>query len=151
MRTWLAPIGAALALAACGDGTGPGSDDAVPAALAGTWVADQSCLPLGCGIVLAPAGNEADSINVTHFLGLSTEITITRAGVFRLVTRPGSDGPSTASARADAHMIIVTDPAGTVDTLDYTVTSSTLRLRWRRTFENELMGPVRMRGTLHKR
>lgn len=118
-------------LAACGDGTGPG--DAVPAALAARWVAEPACLP-SCGFSLISMANPTDSLNVTSFAGLTTEITVNRGGTFRLAFRPGPDTATTASVRAEGSMLIVTDAAGTVDTLDYVLREPYLDLQFRRAF-----------------
>jgi hypothetical protein len=110
---------AILLLGGCGgDGTGPA--DVVPAALAATWVAEPACLPQ-CGFTLSSVANPADSINVTAYAGISTEITMTRQGTFLLRLRPGPDTASTASVRVEPGVLIVTDAGGVTDTLDYTL------------------------------
>jgi hypothetical protein len=124
---------AALMVAACGGEGGTGPAEVIPAELAATWVAEPACLP-ECGFTLASAANPADSINVTAFVGLSTEITMTRDGTFRLRTRPGPDTASVAQVRAGAGVLVVTDGAGAVDTLDYSLAGDYLHLRFRRHF-----------------
>jgi hypothetical protein len=143
-----------LLLAACGgDGTGPG--EVLPAELVATWAADPACLP-ACGFTLSHVANPSDSLNITSAVGISTEITLTRNGTFRMRTRPGPDTASTAKVRAQAGMLIVTDAMGTVDTLDYTVTASTLNLRFRRTFAvfdftgDGVPDPAHARGAFRK-
>jgi hypothetical protein len=121
----------ATTLSACGDSSGP--DDVLPAALAGTWIAEPGCLP-NCGFTFESLLNPADTINATRFMGVTTEITMTRAGRFTLVFRPGGEGGSSGSARTEGGMLIVTDAGGVVDTIDYSVTASVLRIRFRRPF-----------------
>jgi hypothetical protein len=122
----------ALTLAACGgDAAAPGAT--LPAELVATWVAEPACLP-ACGFTLSHVANPADSVNITASVGISTEIAMTRDGTFRMRTRPGPDTASTARVRAEGAMLIVTDAAGTVDTLDYAVTATSLRLQFRRKF-----------------
>jgi hypothetical protein len=139
--------------AACGDGTGPGAD-VVPPELVATWVAEPACLPQ-CGFTLAWVENPADSINVTSTTGLTMEITLTRTGTFRLVQRPGSE--STAEVRVAPGMLIVTDQAGVVDTLDYSIAGSYLQLHFRRTFSvidfngDGTLDPARARGRFLRR
>jgi hypothetical protein len=146
---------ATIALVACG-GDAAGPADAVPAELAATWVAEPACLP-HCGFTLASVANPADSINVTAFAGLSTEIAMTRDGTFRLRTRPGPDTASVARVRAVARMLIVTDAAGTVDTLDYALAGQYLQLRFRRPFAvfdftgDGRNDPAHARGTFRRR
>lgn len=127
-------LGVALlvVVAACGgDGTAP--PDVIPLALAATWSAEPACLP-HCGLTLESVADPADSVNVTAFTGMATDIILTRDGTFRLRTRPGPDTASVASARVAGSMVIVTDAAGQVDTLDYTLAGQTLAVRFRRTF-----------------
>jgi hypothetical protein len=143
-----------LAAAACGDGTGPG--DAVPPELAARWVAEPACVP-DCGFTLTSVANAADSLNATAFAGVTTEITVQRSGTFRLVFRPGPDTASTASVRAVGSMLIVTDAAGVVDTLDYVLRDPWLDLHFRRHFVvidfngDGVPDPARARGTFRRR
>jgi hypothetical protein len=158
-RTRLAVAAAALVtlgLGACGgDGTGPGAE-VVPPELVGRWVAEPACLPL-CGFTLASAANPADSVNVTAFTGISTEITMTREGTFRLQTRPGPDTASTATVRVIPGALVVTDRLGTVDTLDYQLAGEYLRLQFRRTFTvfdftgDGTNDPANARGSFRRR
>jgi hypothetical protein len=143
-------------LGACGgDGTGPGAE-VVPAELVGRWVAEPACLPL-CGFTLSSVANPADSINVTSFAGISTEITMTREGTFRLLTRPGPDTASTATVRVIPGALVVTDRLGTVDTLDYQLAGEYLRLQFRRTFTafdftgDGVNDPANARGSFRRR
>jgi hypothetical protein len=141
---------AVLFLAACGDGTGP-QQDAIPPELAATWAAEPACLAQGCGIVLSAVANPADSINITAAMGMSTEIAMTRSGVFRLTVRPGPDTAMVGTVRAAGAALIVTDRAGVVDTIDYQLAGADLHLRWRRSFSNDLLGAAHMRGTFRRR
>lgn len=146
---------AALTVAACGgDGTGPGAD-VISAELAARWVAEPACVP-ECGFAFSSVADPADSINVTAFTGLTTEINMTRSGTFRIQVRPGPDTASTGSVRMAPGILVVTDAAGVVDTLDYTLSGSYLSLRFRRTFavfdfdgdgEND---PAHARGTFQR-
>lgn len=121
----------AAGLAACGDGTGPG--DVVPPELAARWVAEPACVP-ACGFSLISVAEPSDSLNVTAFAGLTTEIAVSRGGTFRLSIRPGPDTASTASVRVEGSTLIVTDAVGMVDTLDYVLREPYLELRFRRHF-----------------
>jgi hypothetical protein len=143
-------------LGACGgDGTGPGVE-VVPPELVGRWVAEPACLPQ-CGFTLSSVANPADSVNVTAFTGISTEITMTREGTFRLQTRPGPDTASTATVRVIPGALVVTDRLGTVDTLDYQLAGEYLRLQFRRTFTvfdftgDGANDPANARGSFRRR
>jgi hypothetical protein len=122
---------AAILLSACGDAAGP--EDVLPAALAGTWIAEPACLP-NCGFTFESLLNPADTINATSFAGITTEVAMTRAGRFTLVFRPGGEGGSTGTARVEGGLLIVTDAGGVVDTIDYSVTAAVLQMRFRRPF-----------------
>ncbi|CAN5895166.1 hypothetical protein BH23GEM9_BH23GEM9_30860 [soil metagenome] len=144
----------AVVVSGCSDSSGPG--DMVPAALVGTWVAEPACLPL-CGFTLSSVANPADSVNATAVLGIETEISMTRAGVFRLVTRPGPPSlPGTVRAEA-GNILVVTDALGVVDTLDYTASATHLHLRFRRTFlafdftGDGTFDPANARGSFQRR
>jgi hypothetical protein len=154
------PVGLFLAtsllLTACGgDGTGP-EGDVIPAELAARWVAEPGCLP-NCGFTLSSVADPADSVNVTAFTGLTTEINMTRSGTFQIQTRPGPDTASTGSVRRAPGILIVTDAAGTVDTLDYTLSGEYLSLRFRREFTvfdftgDGVNDPANARGTFRRR
>jgi hypothetical protein len=140
-------------MAGCGDGTGP---EIVPSELVGMWVAEPACLPR-CGFTLERVGSPGDTVNVTAFTGITTEIAMTRDGGFRLRTRPGPDTASTARVRVSPGMLVVTDVAGTVDTLDYSLQGQMLHLRFRRTFSvfdftgNGQNDPAVARGRFEKR
>jgi hypothetical protein len=145
----------ALAAGACGDGTGPGND-AIPAELAAVWVAEPACLPL-CGFALSSVANPADSVNVTACTGITTEITMTRQGSFRLRTRPGPDTAAVGSVQAFPSLLVVTDAAGVVDTLDYQLAGDYLQLKFRRTFAvfdfdgDGVNDPAHARGSFRRR
>ena len=127
----------------------------LPAELVGTWAAEPACLP-HCGFTLTSVADPADSLNATAW-GLTTEISMTAAGAFRLSVRPGPDTASTAAVRAEGATLIVTDPAGAVDTLDYSLNVDLLTLRFRRVFtvvdfnDDGVADPAHARGTFRKR
>jgi hypothetical protein len=145
---------AAWSALACGDGTGPGEQ--VPAELVGLWVAEPACVPQ-CGFTLASVANPADSLNATALLGISTEITMTRNGTFKLQTRPGPDSGAAGTVQVRPGMLIVRDPAGVVDTLDYQLSGNYLRLQFRRTFDtfdftgDGVNDPAYARGSFQRR
>jgi hypothetical protein len=146
---------AAAGLVACGgDGTGPA--DVLPAELVGLWVAEPACLP-NCGFTFASVAQPSDTLNVTAFVGLSTEITLTRDGTFRMRMRPGPDTASVARVHAGPGILIVTDAAGAVDTLDYTQAGNRLDVRFRRPFAvfdftgDGVPDPAHARATLLRR
>lgn len=143
-----------LATACGGDSTAPA--DVVPGQLAAQWVAEPACLPQ-CGFTLVSVANPADSLNATAFAGVTTQIVLTRDGTFRLTLLPGPDTASTASVRASGTTLVVTDRAGVVDTLDYTLSGQFLQLRFRRTFRvidfngDGQIDPATARGTFRRR
>lgn len=150
---------AAGVLAACGDSSGPsGTDDVIPAELAGSWIAEPACVPSGCGFLLSPVTSPTDTLNATATFGITTRMTLNRNGVFSLAIQPGNIPPSTGSARlgTQAGILIVTAPSGAVDTLDYTIAGNTLDFRIRRaypfpyiTHEGEPV-PAIVRGIFHR-
>lgn len=152
---FFAPVLLAAALAGCGDGSGP--SDVIPAELAGSWSADPGCLPAGCGFTFIPVGNAADSINVVAFMGLSMEVTLTRAGGFEMIARPGEIPPVTGQAEVEGSTLIVRDGQGAQDTLDFVVTPTRLVLTFRGTFDvldfdgDQEPDPATARGTFRRR
>ena len=147
-------LGCGLVLAACGDDGAPRGD--IPAELVATWVAEPACRPQ-CGFTLASVADPADSLNVTSFGGLTTELSIASNGTFRVASRPGADTISAGRARVEGSMLIVTDAAGTVDTLDYALTGAYLDLVFRREFVvldfdgDGVLDPATARGRFRKR
>lgn len=143
-----------LALAACGDGAGP--SDVIPPELAGSWQASPGCLP-ACGFTFVAVANPADSINVVDFIGLTMEATLTRAGRFELLARPGGIPPVTGQATVEGSTLIIRDDAGAQDTLDFTVTPDVLTLRFRGTYDvldfdgDQVPDPATLRGVFLRR
>lgn len=129
-------LGGAAWLGGCGDSSGPGAD-VIPAALAGSWVAEPGCVPAGCGFMLTPVTNPADTLNATATFGITTLISITRGGSFSLAILPGAIPPATGNARLgnDPSILIVTSANGAVDTMDFTITGDVLNLRIRKAYE----------------
>lgn len=147
MRHLFAGLMLVVALAACGDGTGP--SDVIPEELAGTWLAAPACLP-ECGFTFAPVANPADSINVVVFGGITMEAILTRAGRFTLTARPGDIPPVTGSARVEGSTLVLRE-GGMTDTLDYTLVENRLTLRFRGEFAFDFNGdqvdePATIRG-----
>lgn len=154
-RRQVAGLALALALAACGgDGTGP-EEEVVPASLVGTWSASPSCVP-ECGFTLESVANPADSVNITAFAGIATEVSMTRGGSFVMRTRPGPDTATAAQVRVAGSTLIVTDAGGQVDTVDWAVTGAFLDLRFRRHFRvfdftgDGVMDPAVARGRFRR-
>jgi hypothetical protein len=155
-RHWVPPLAAAVLLAvACGgDGTGPA--DVLPAELVGVWVAEPACLPQ-CGFTFESLANPADTLNVTAFVGIATEVTLGRTGTFQMRTRPGPDTASVAQVRAAPGILVVTDAGGAVDTLDYSLSGDWLAVRFRRPFSvfdftgDGVADPARARGVFRRR
>ncbi|HSJ24526.1 MAG TPA: hypothetical protein VK929_07665 [Longimicrobiales bacterium] len=154
MRLGLVAVSTAMVMACGGDGTAP--VDVIPAQLAGTWTAEPACLP-HCGLTLASLADPADSVNITAFTGIATDVVLTRDGTFRLRSRPGPDTASVAAVRAESGMLIVTDADGQIDTLDYALSGQYLQLAFRRTFlvfdftGDGVMDPARARGSFQRR
>jgi hypothetical protein len=157
MRVWtksLAVAGCVVATACGSDSAAPGGD-AVSAELAAVWVAEPACLP-ECGFTLASVANPADSVNATAVLGVEVEISMTRAGVFRLTTRPGPPAAQ-GTVRQEPGMLIVRDAAGVTDTLDYTLAGALLHVQFRRTFQvfdftgDGVADAARARGSFRRR
>ena len=124
----------AAALVGCGDGTGPEAA-VVPADLVGNWYAEPACRPQ-CGFVVVSEENASDSINITQFSGATTIFRIGANGTFGVASLPGPDTVTPGRVRVVGTMLIVTDAANQVDTLDYVRLGQYLDLEWRRRFLN---------------
>lgn len=156
MRHFFAgPIAAlAVALAACGDAAGPA--DVIPPELAGSWQASPGCL-FACGFTFTAVASPADSLNVVDFMGLTMEVTLTRAGRFDLIARPGGIPPVTGRVEVEGSTLIVRDDAGAQDTLDFTVTPDVLTLTFRGTYNvmdidgDQVADPATARGVFLRR
>jgi hypothetical protein len=142
---------AAIAAAACADGTGPGA--ALPADLVGEWVADSRCIPQ-CSLTIHPATNPADSVALTHFVGLFVDIAA--AGRFTLQTVPAvSDrGTVTGTATLSGGQLVVRTSSGEEERVDYTTGGGRLTLGFAGTMDFDGDGtpePARIRATLVRR
>jgi hypothetical protein len=124
---------AAGMLAGCGDTIAPAA--VVPADLVGNWVAEPACRPQ-CGFVVISEENPEDSINITQFTGATTIFRIGANGSFGVASLPGPDTVTPGRVRVVGTMMIVTDAANQVDTLDYVRVGEYLDLEWRRRFTN---------------
>lgn len=141
------------ALGCGGDSTGPG--DVIPAALAGTWVAEPACLPVGCGFTLYPVASPADSLNFTQLLGTTTRLVISSSGNFRVDVATTTDTTFAGQATVVGSTLIVTDPTGVQDTIDWSIQNELLRLNFRNEFLLDLNGDqqaevVRARGAFKR-
>lgn len=126
---------AALGMAACGDSSGPGGD-ILPAELAARWVASPSCAE--CGFTAASVTNPADSLNIVHVLKMTVVLDIERSGTFRLIY--GSTASEGNAVLASPGVLVVTDAAGTRDTIDFVIRASLLDIDLRRTFSIDVNG-----------
>lgn len=152
--------GCVLVLAACGgDSSGPAAEDVIPEALVGSWVAEPACVNAGCGFILSPESNPADTLNATAAFGITTEITLTRRGGFTLSILPGNTLPVIGTARlgGEANTLIVTSANGAVDTLDYAVGGNVLDFKIRRAYTfpyvtvDGVPVPAKASGRFHRR
>jgi hypothetical protein len=123
MRT---PLVACLVLlaAACSDSTGP---SALPSALIGHWVASPQCSPV-CGFTLTSVSNPGVSVDlVAPPANVTVELDFQSSGAASLrifgQTIPGT-------ARVDGSTLYLSS-GGSTDTIDYTVTGTTLDLKFR--------------------
>lgn len=125
----------ALGAAACGgDSSGPG--DVLPAEIAARWVASPSCAE--CGFTATSVTNPADSLNIVHVLKMTVVLDIERSGTFRLIY--GSTASEGAAVVHSPGVLVVTDEAGTRDTIDYVVRGGLLDIALRRTFSIDVNG-----------
>lgn len=136
-RTGVVVLGGLLGLAGCGDASGPA--DVIPAELAGSWEASPACLP-DCGFTFVSTVKSSDTMNVVSAFGVSLDVTLTRAGRFEMVARPGAVPPVTGQARTEGSLLIVRDAAGVADTIDYAVTATHLSLAFRGTAQVDFNG-----------
>lgn len=128
-------IASALGIAACGDSAGP-DGDVLPAELAARWVASPSCGE--CGFTATSTQNPADSLNIVHVLKMTVVLDIERSGTFRLTY--GSTASEGSAVVASPGVLVVTDAAGTRDTIDYTVRANLLDIDLRRKFSIDVNG-----------
>jgi hypothetical protein len=115
-------------MVACGDSTAP-SD--VPAELVGVWVAEPACVP-ECGLTLHTTVGPPDSIPVTRLFSITTEVTLTAQGTFRIETLPSVPGaaPISGTARGGNGVLTVRAADGTEETVRYAVASNLLSLEF---------------------
>lgn len=116
-----------LAVAACGDSSGP--SDMIPETLAGFWEAAPSCVPQ-CGLTLVRIDQPSDSVNFVSALQQTFVLSMTTSGRFNLLSVGGG---ITIRGRVEAvgQMLILRDEEGTRDTADFTLEGEYLGLRFR--------------------
>jgi len=113
-------------LAGCGESAAP--EPAVPAELVGEWTANPACAPT-CAFTLTWKENPSVKLDALQLLG-EVRMDIGASGRFAF-GRPG-EMPPAGVVRVVGQQLVVTDVDGTVDTIDYQLQGSVLRLDFRR-------------------
>ena len=131
MRHLFSLLALSVAVAACGDSSGP--SPVVPEELAGFWEANPECLPQ-CGFTLQRLSNPADSVNFVSALQQSFVANLTPTGRFNLTS---SGAGITIRGRVEVvdGMLILQDEAGARDTADYAIEGEYLSMSFRNSTE----------------
>jgi hypothetical protein len=117
-------LASVLLPAACGgadDATGP-----IPRELAATWEADRRCVP-GCAFHLYTTDVPADSLNLLAW-DFHVQIVLGRNGGFRMQAGIGNDTTFQGTARLEEDRLVVTDLAGSVDTMTFQLDDARLQI-----------------------
>lgn len=127
----LVPLSVAAALAACG-----GSDTTeprFPSSLTGNWVANSTCSP-GCSFTLTSVANPSASTDIVAAAGVTVDLLLRSDGSAALsIFGQTVTGTATVSGST-----LYLASGGVTDTIDYTVTATTLDLKFRTPFEFDL-------------
>ena len=118
----------AILVTACGDSSGPA--EVLPAALTGTWVASSSCSP-ACSFTLTSVEDPGIHTDLVVTAGLTVDLRLKSDGAATLVFLGES---TTGTARLAGANTLILNSGASVDTIDFTVTPTTLDLQFRTLF-----------------
>jgi hypothetical protein len=125
------PLCVAGALGACGGGDVV--EPKLPEALTGSWVANSTCSP-SCSFTLTSVANPSASNDIVATSGITVDLLL-RADGSAVLAFFGLTETGTVSVAGNTMYLT---SGGVVDTIDYTVSPTTLDLKFRSRFEFDL-------------